>query len=73
MVFSSVNIFEILYASTYGNYNYIYKVKKNATASVRPPAAARRGWSERLLRALVHSHALYQKRRRVLVMVSSLL
>ena len=28
MVCSSVNIFEILYASTYGNYNYIYKVKK---------------------------------------------
>ena len=28
MVFFTVNLFEILHASTYGIYNYIYKVKK---------------------------------------------
>ena len=52
MFFLTVNLFEILHASTYGIYNYIYKVKKPAAASVRPQAAAR-------LRLLdLHSRAL---------------
>ena len=36
-------------------YNYIYKVRKNATASARLPAAARRGrlnWHLRALRTI---------------------
>ena len=55
MVFLTVNLFEILHASTYNIYNYIYKVRKNATASARPPAAARRGrlnWHLRALRTI---------------------
>ena len=44
-VFLTVNLIEILHACTYGIYSYIYKVKKPAAASVRPPAAARRGRS----------------------------
>ena len=45
LVFLTVNLIEILHASTYGNYSYIYKVKKMAAATARPPAAARRGRS----------------------------
>ena len=45
LVIFSVNLIEILHASTYGNYSYIYKVKKMAAATARPPAAARRGRS----------------------------
>ena len=44
-VFFQVNIFEILHASTYDYYKYIYKVKKPAAESMQPPAAARRGHS----------------------------
>ena len=44
-VFFSVNFFTNLYIGTYIIYKYIYKIKKIATASVRPPAAARRGRS----------------------------
>ena len=43
MVFLTVKFSEILHASAYDIYNYIYKVGKNATASARLPAAARRG------------------------------
>ena len=55
MVFLTVNLFENLHAYTYGIYNYIYKVRKNATASARPPAAARRGRPNWQLRALEFS------------------
>ena len=44
-VFLTVNFYEILHVSTYGNYSYIYKVKKMAAATARPPAAVRRGRS----------------------------
>ena len=30
LVFLTVNLYEILHASTYGIYNYIYKIKKSA-------------------------------------------
>ena len=43
MVFLTVKFSEILHASTYDIYNYIHKVRKNATASARLPAAAHRG------------------------------
>ena len=52
MVFLTVNLIEILHTSAYGIYNYTYKVRKNATASARSPAAARRGRSEWHLCAL---------------------
>ena len=65
MVFSPVNLFEILHANTYNIYNYIYKVEKNATTSGRPPAAARRSWSKWHLRAL-YIHLLVCVRERVL-------
>ena len=51
-VFFPVNLLKKLHASTCGIYNYIYKIKKNAPSSTRPPAAARRGRSERQSRAL---------------------
>ena len=44
-VLFEVNFFENLHASTYDFYNYIYKVKKPAAESTRPPAAVRRGHS----------------------------
>ena len=50
-----VNLSEILHASTHGLYKYTCKVKKPAADTMRPPAAARRGRSER------HSRALVQK------------
>ena len=43
MDFLTVNLFENLHASNYGIYNYTYKVRKNATGSARPPAAAAYG------------------------------
>ena len=39
-VFLTVNLIEILHVSTYGNYSYIYKVKKNGRGYC--PAASRR-------------------------------
>ena len=50
--FFTANLYEIWHVSTYNIYNYIHEIKKNAAASVRPPAAARRGRSKRHLRAL---------------------
>ena len=51
--FLTVNLVEILHVSTYDIYKNIYKVKKIAAACARPPAAARRGWSKRHLRAIL--------------------
>ena len=50
LVFLTVNLVEILHVSTYGIYKNIYKVKKIAAATARPPAAAawvRRDWHSR--------------------------
>ena len=63
MFFLTVNLFENWHASTYNMCKYIYKVKKNAIASVRPPAAARRGQSKRHLRAL-YVEGIYIYRRK---------
>ena len=49
-----VKFSEILHASTYSLYKWVYKAKKKpAAASARPPAAAARGRLE------CHSRALY--------------
>ena len=40
LVFLTVNLFEILDASTYDIHKNIYKVKKIAAATARPPAVA---------------------------------
>ena len=69
MVFLTVKYFEILHASAYDIYNYIHIVRKNATASARLPAAARRGRSKRHSRALVYSHSDNQRRKSSVILL----
>ena len=59
-----VNLFEILHASAYNIYDYIYKVRKNATASARPPAAAARPTELALARIIVTQNAKRKKERK---------
>ena len=61
--FSVVNLSEIWHASTYGLYNYTYRVKKSAVDSMRPPVAARRGRSKRHLRALLYTSCTVEGRK----------
>ena len=64
LVFLTVNLVEILHASTYGIYKNIYKVKKIAAATARhqPP---RRGSAEIGTRAHVHHFVLEKEERKL--------
>ena len=72
MVFFSVNFFENLHVSTYGIHNYIYKVRKIAAATARPPAAAAWGRRDWHLRALLE-FCTFDGRKKALVMLSCVL